>query len=270
ANFDRLMAGGAPGGHLDWGHDHNDDMSFWLWGSGTWLAPEAVGYDAGNNTSVSVDKRANMTAFHNGLLIDGNGELGDVRSSDTEWNNSWFYARDSQRLVAPTGTADYAVAGGRGAALYDSALGLSRWDRVVVLARKRYALVRDDIAASTAHTYDWICHFLDGASVDANSGWIQGLDRNGMYLGVRVISPAAWTATTGSQSANLTFLYDQDGAVSWVRVRPQLAAPAAQFLTALVPIATSGWASRVRVDALSDSDPGAGAVVAPGTGQEER
>jgi hypothetical protein len=87
---------------------------------------------------------------------------------------------------------------------------------------------------------------------------------------VRVVSPAPWTATTGSQSANLTFLFEPDGAVSWVRVRPQVAAPAAQFLTALVPIATSAWDSRVRIDALSDSDPGAGAVVAPGTAQEER
>src|SRR5205823_7381356 len=90
------------------------------------------------------------------------------------------------------------------------------------------------------------------------------------YPGVRVVSPASWTATTGSQSENLTFLFEPDGAVSWVRVRPQAAAPATQFLTALVPVPTSAWASRARVDALSNSDPGAGAVIAPGSALEER
>jgi hypothetical protein len=268
--FDRLKVGGAPGGHLDWGHDHNDDMSFWMWGNGTWLAPEAAGYIAGVNTGVSLAKRANMTAFHNALLVDGTGQLGDLRSSDDELNNPWFFGRDAQPLLLPTGTADYAVAGGRGASLYPSSLGLSRWDRMVVLARRRYALVRDDVAAGAAHDYDWICHFLDGANVDAASGWVQGINRNGMSLGVRVVSPGSWTATTGSQSENLTFLFEPDASISWVRVRPQTAAAAVQFLTALVPVPAASWASRVRIDPLSTSDTGAGAVIAPGSTLEER
>src|SRR5207253_7029213 len=160
------------------------------------------------------------------------GELGDTRASDDEWNNPWFYQRDASPLITATGTADYAVAGGRGAALYARSLGLSRWDRLVLLARNRYALVRDDIEAASSHTYDWICHFSDGANVDTASGWVQGVGKNGMSLGVRVVSPASWTATTGTQSANLTFLFEPDGSIAWVRVRPQTAAPAAQFLTA--------------------------------------
>jgi hypothetical protein len=270
ANFDRMKVGGAPGGHLNWGHDHNDDMSFWMWGKGTWLAPEAAGYTAGTNTGYPLDKRANMTAFHNGILIDGAGQLGDTRASDDETANPWFFDRDAQPLLLPTGTADYAVAGGRGAALYPASVGLSRWDRVVVLARKRYALVRDDLAASASHAYDWTCHFLDGANVDTASGWVQGIDRNGMSLGVRVVSPGAWTATTGTQSENLTFLFEPDASIAWVRVRPQTAAAAAQFLTALVPVPTASWASRVRIDPLSTADTGAGAVIAPGSALEER
>ena len=270
SNFDRMKVGGAPGGHLNWGHDHNDDMSFWMWGNGTWLAPEAAGYTAGTNTGYALDQRANMTAFHNGLLVDGAGQLGDLRVSDDELDNPWFFGRDAQPLLLPTGTADYAVAGGRGASLYDPSLGLSRWDRIVVLARKRYALLRDDVAAAVPHAYDWICHFLDGAVADTASGWVQGIDRNGMSLGVRVVSPPAWSATTGSQSEKLTFLFEPDGAISWVRIRPQAAAPAVQFLTALVPVAAASWASRVRIDALSTDDPGAGAVIAPGSTFEER
>ena len=73
--------------------------------------------------------------------------------------------------------------------------------------------------SASAHTYDWICHFLDGANVDTASGWVQGVNRNGMSLGVRVLSPAAWTATTGAQSEDLTFLFEPDASIAWVRVR---------------------------------------------------
>ena len=269
STFDRTKAGGAPSGPLNWGHDHNDDMSFWLWGSGTWLAPEAAGYDAGNNTGYALAQRANMTSFHNGLLIDGNGQLGDVRSSDDEWNNPWFFSRDAAPLLTPTGTADYAVAGGRGASLFDASVGLSRWDRLVVLARKRYALVHDDLAAAAPHDFDWVCHFPDGVSLDG-SGWVQGAARNGMSLGVRVVSPTNWSAATGTQSGNLTSLFEPDGSISYVRVRPSAPSAAMQFLAALVPVQTSAWASRVPIDALSSSDTGAGAVVAAGSALEER
>ncbi len=270
ANFDRMRAGGPPGGHLAWGHDHNDDMSFWLWGNGTWLAPEAAGYDAGVNTGFPLARRANMTSFHNALLVDGAGQLGDLRSSADELDNPWFYQRDAQLFPAPVGTAGYAIAGGRGSSLFPAALGLSRWDRLVVLARKRYALVRDDIAAASPHAYDWICHFLDGVLVDTASGWVQGINRNGMSLGVRVVSPDSWTATTGAQSANLTFLFEPDDSISYVRVRPSAPAAAVQFLTALVPVQTASWSSRVRIDALAPSEAGAGAVIAPGSALEER
>ena len=269
STFDRLRAGGAPAGPLNWGHDHNDDMSFWLWGSGTWLAPEAAGYDAGNNTGYVLAQRANMTSFHNGVLIDGNGQLGDVRSSDDEWNNPWFWSRDASPLLAPTGTADYAVAGGRGASLFDASVGLSRWDRLVVLARKRYALVHDDLAAAAPHDFDWVCHFPDGVSLDG-TGWVQGAARNGMSLGVRMVSPASWTASTGTQSGNLTYLFEPDASISYVRVRPQAPAAAMQFLAALVPVPTSAWSARAQIDALSSSDTGAGAVIAAGSALEER
>jgi hypothetical protein len=269
-NFDRLKVGGAPGGDVNWGHDHNDDMSFWLWGGGAWLAPEAAGYDAGQNTGFALTSRANMTVFHNGLLVDGNGELGDTRTSDSQFNNPWFFGRDAVPLLEPTSTADYAFSGGRGATLYDPNLGVTRWDRIVVLARNKYAMVRDDVAAATNRTFDWLCHFSDGANVDTASGWVQGLNKNGMSLGVRVISPASWTASTGTQGANLTSLFEADGSISYVQVRPSSATSSVQFLTALVPVPTSSWGSRMAISALSADDPGAGAVFAAGSALEER
>jgi hypothetical protein len=268
ANFDRMKAGGMPGEHFPWGHSHNDDMSFWLYGGGTWLAPEAAGYDAGQRTGTGTIW-ANETQYHNGLLVDGKGELGDVRNSDSEWNNPWFYDRDAT-LLPSASTADYAVTGGRGANLYDASLGLTRWDRLLVLARKRYALVHDDIAATAAHTYDWLCHFPDAASADGK-GWIEGAAKNGMTLGVRIVSPASWTMTKGLQSETHTDLFEPDGSIGFVKVRPD-APPSAtqQFLAALVPVKSAAWGSHMAIDALSSADRGAGAVIAPGTALEER
>ena len=267
-NFDRVAANGYPGGWIEWGHDHNDDLSFWLFGRGVWLAPEAMGYAAGRSTAYTYP--ANQTAYHNALLVDGTGQLGDTRISDSNWNNPWFFSRISRPLFTPTGTAGYAIAGGTGAQLFASTLGISRWDRVVVLARGRYALVRDDIESSSPHVYDWICHFNDGVSVDTASGWVQGIAKSGQSLGVRVLSPAIWTATTGTQTAELMDQFDPDASVSWVRIRPSPNAASTQFLNALMPVATAQWASRTPVDRLDANDVGAGAVVAPGSALEER
>jgi hypothetical protein len=268
-NFARLKVEGSPaGGWINWGHDHNDDMSFWLFGKGTWLAPEAEGYVAGANTNYTY--KANQSAYHNSLLVDGQGQLGDIRASDSNWNNPWFFSRISRSLIAPTGTADYAIVAADGAELFASTLGVSRWDRTALLARNRYALIRDEIEASAPHAYDWICHFQDGVSVDTASGWVQGIGKNGMSLGVRVLAPAQWTATTGSQTAELMKNFDPDAQTSWVRVRPASNVASTRFLMALMPAATTSWASRTRVEALDATDSAAGAVVAPGSTFEER
>jgi uncharacterized protein (TIGR03382 family) len=258
---------GGTGGWIEWGHDHNDDLSFWLFGAGTWLAPEAMGYDAGDNTSYA--QKANQTAYHNAMMVDGNGELGDSRVSDSNWNNPWFFGRVSKQLFTPTGTADYAIAGGAGPGLFDTTLGMTRWDRVLVMARGRYALVRDDLQASAAHNYDWLCHFQDGVSLNT-TGWVQGIGKNGMSTGVRVVSPAAWTATTGTQTAQLMSNFDSDNLTSYIQLRPTAAAKDQQFLMALLPVKTASWASRPTVNALDATNTGAGVVMSPGSALEER
>src|SRR5205823_11427875 len=87
---------------------------------------------------------------------------------------------------------------------------------------------------------------------------------------VRVLAPSSWTATTGTQTAQLMDQFDPDAKVSWVRVRPSANAANVQFLNALIPVATSQWASRTPVNRLDDADVGAGAVVAPASSLEER
>ena len=268
SNWDRVKAGGAPGGHLEWGHDHNDDMTFWIHGAGTWLAPESMGYNAGRNGGCT--DCANSTVFHNGILVDGQGQLGDSRLSDSEWNNAWFWSRDATTLLPATGTKTYAVTGGRGPKLFDASLGITRWDRLVVLSRSRYVLVRDDLQATAAHTWDWLCHFPDGAAADG-TGWVQGTAKNGQGLGVRIVSPAQWTAQTGAQTADQMYKFDPDASTSYVMVRPTATAASQQFLAALVPVPTASWSSKPAVTALDSADPGAGIVVAQtSAGPEER
>jgi hypothetical protein len=64
--------------------------------------------------------------------------------------------------------------------------------------------------------------------------------------------------------------FDPDAKVSWIRVRPSGNAAAAQFLTALIPVATAQWSGRTPVNRLDEGDVGAGAVVSPGSALEER
>src|SRR5207253_2889533 len=81
-------------------------------------------------------------------------------------------------------------------------------------------------------------------------GWVQGTAKSGQSLGVRVLAPASWTATTGTQTAQQMSQFDPDGQVSWVQVRPASATASAQFLNALVPVAAAQWASRTPVAPL--------------------
>jgi hypothetical protein len=106
--------------------------------------------------------------------------------------------------------------------------------------------------------------------VDTGTGWLQGIAKNGQSLGVRVIAPAQWSATTGAQTAALMSKFDPDGSTAWARVRPSIAAAETQFLTALVPASQAAWSSRPAIAALQAEDSGAGAVIAPGSALEER
>ena len=267
SSWERIKVSGAPGGHLNWGHDHNDDLSFWVHGNGQWLAPEAMGYDA--STGENNGNFAHRTAFHNSLLVDGLGQLGEDRSNDDEQGLPWFFLRDATALVTTAGTTHYAITGARGAQLFAASTGVQKWDRLIALSRHRYSLVRDDIASAAPHTFDWICHFQDGASLDT-AGWVQGVGKQGQSLGVRVIAPASWTATTGSQTALLMDQFDPDGQTAFVRVRPAAAKASAQFLMALVPVATAGWATQLpQITPLSQWAPGSGAVVAEAQGLPE-
>jgi hypothetical protein len=254
SNYDRVKSGGY--GHICWGHDHNDDMSFWLYAAG-WLAPEAPGYDAANNGSYAY--KANQTAYHNSLLVDGKGMLGDSRTAgDSEVQYPWFFQRDAHTLVPGTGTAHYAVTAASGPGLF-AAGTLTRWDRVALLARGRFAVVHDDLASASAHTFDWVSHFPD-AVASTSGGWIEGRVDTARVLGVRVVAPASYAASAGTQTAQSLTSFDADGTVGYVRVRPTSARTAQSFLMVLFPTTSAAWGAKPAISPLS-SDEGAGMTV---------
>ncbi len=250
-----------PSFGLNFGHDHADDNGFYLYGNGSWLAPEAEGYYIGHPDSPP--PQANKTVFHNALVIDGQGQLGDgVRANDDEGRNyDWFPDRDAS-IPVHLSSVHFAYALGDGARLYPASLGLTRWDRHVLFLDRRFVLLRDVVDATQPHDYHSVVHFMDGAAQDGT--WIRGTGKNGAALGVAVVSPPGFALSTYSQTAAHMDEFDPDQSIWAAEVSPASPAASATFLWALVPTTTAAWASRPAVAALDPAVPDAGLTLADG------
>jgi len=247
--FDRLRAGGFPGGFLNLGHDHVDDLSLWMHADGEWMLPECVGY-ASWRTS---DPEAWRTEFHNSILVDGAGQLGDERDSDSSTRYPWFFRREaSARLRAST--AHYSVTSADGSRLYPDAAGVASLVRTVAFSRDDGHVVLHDAASlSGSHRVEQVFHFMDSASWSAP--WLRGGSKNDRVLGIRVVAPASVSVNTASQTAaKLSKQFEPDGSVSQARV----GAPAGSdvvFLEVLWPGRGALWSTRPAVAALDDARP---------------
>lgn len=261
STWSRIAAGVAEVQQLNLGHDHADDGGIYLYGNGSWLAPEAEGYFIGHPDSPPPE--ANRTIFHNALTVDGQGQLGEgVRySGDGATSYSWYEARAGGiPFRASSHHNAYAIA--EGGKLYPSALGLSRWDRHALFLGRKLVVLRDVVNASAAHDYHLVTHFMEGAVRDGS--WIRGTGTNGQALGEAVIAPASFTFSATKQAPNQITGLNPNGYVWAAEVSP--AAPAANvtFLTALVPVAQTSWAARPQVAALDTAAPDAGLTVTDG------
>jgi hypothetical protein len=254
----------APtGGTLNFGHNHADDNGFYLYGRGSWLAPEASGYYIGHSDSPL--PAANMTVFHNSLTIDGQGQVGEgVRNSgDSLHRYAWAYTR--QGGISFFGSAaDYGYTVGDGSRLYPAALGLQQWDRHALFLDRKYVVLRDVVRASQARTFRWLCHFMNGGTQEGS--WLHGRGENGQALGVAVVSPASFTAAFATQSPRNVNQLNPAGSVTLATVAPATAAASTTFLTALVPTAEADWAARPQVSALDAATPDAGLRLVDGAG----
>ncbi|MFY0566036.1 DUF4962 domain-containing protein [Archangium lansingense] len=262
AGWHWLKSGMEPRGTLNISHDHADDNGFYLYGQGSWLAPEAPGYYIGH--SGSPGPAANQTVFHNSLTIDGLGQLGEgVRDkSDSAASYSWYL--DRKGGIPFFGSSEhFGYAIGDGASLYASALGLRRWDRHALFLDRRWVVLRDVVQASKSHVYRWSCHFMNGATREG--GWLHGRGENGQALGVAVVAPESFDVSFTEQRPVHIQKFNPTGFVVNAEVKPSTASANVTFLTALVPTTESTWASRPAVNALDARTPEAGLKVTEGT-----
>ena len=263
ASFARLI-GAAPGpvGELNLGHDHADDNGLYLFANGQPLLPEAAGYNAGTGNG---HPPAQMSRYHNTLLVDGAGQLGDDRTGDVVQEYAWANQR-AGGISRGGSTADYAFAQGDAHAMYPAAMGLSRFDRQVLLVDRGFAVVRDVVDSASPHTYAQVWHFLDGAS--ASGAWVKGVAKNGQLLGVNVVAPADFGFATSSLSPDNLQHLDPDGAVTEADVSTPGPSTRARMLSVLWPSSTADWSSLPTVAPLSATE-GAGLVLTHGAHVDE-
>jgi len=249
------QATGQPfSGGFNFGHDHADDNGFYLYGNGSWLAPEAEGYFIGHSDSPG--PAANMTVFHNSITLDGRGQLGEgVRTSgDTASSYAWYFDRKGN-IPFSGSTSHYGYALGDGAKLYPASLGLRKWDRHILFVDRKYGVIRDVLQASAAHAYDWSCHFMNGVTREGN--WLHGTGENGQALGVAVVAPTSFTATLSTQRPVNISNFNKNGYVALAEVKPPSTANTT-FLVALIPTAEAAWGSKPEVTAIDPALPDAG------------
>jgi MYXO-CTERM domain-containing protein len=256
-----LKTGGAPGGNLDFGHDHDDDMNVWVFADGEWLTSLVPGYWIGR---VNGWPEANRTKYANALLIDGQGQLGEGPRSDafSAPSNAWFFDRTSS-IPLRGSTAHFAYALGAGSKLYDAALGLDTWGRSILFVDRTLVLVRDVVHASAAHRFDVIWHAID--DVEQDGTWLKLHAKNDRLLGVDVVAPAGFALSTEAQSGlQHEDEFDADDSMTAAMVHPSSDVAAVTFLEALVPSRGATWASKPNVSAIDGTTPDRGVTIALG------
>ncbi|HEY0838772.1 MAG TPA: DUF4962 domain-containing protein, partial [Vulgatibacter sp.] len=213
-NWERMRVNGWPGGYINFGHDHGDDMGVHFFADGEWLTTRAPGYYIGRNNGAP---QANRTKYANSLLVDGQGQLGDgVRDC---WMSSctWFWDRESAiTLRGSTAHTSYALAAG--SKLYPSSLGLTAFGRSVLFVDRQIPVVRDVVRANAPRRFEIVYHAIDGASRDGD--WVKLDAKNGRALGVKVVSPASFDVTFEAQNAVHLDKFDPDGWMTAAMIRP--------------------------------------------------
>jgi len=205
------------------GHEHNDINGFYLYQAEQWLVPERVGFEH------------SATSFHNTLLIDNQGQ---EQPPDNRQSPVGFLGSDGF-LEVTTSTPDFNYVAADATRRYRNIPGIKDITRHVVFVRPDYFVMLDNIAAETAHTYDWISHFSTDVSVEGN--WVRGNAGNGAVLGIAVARPQVFTFSTGN-----------DGQ-SYIRIRPTTPTANLRFIHILYPTSDAAWDTRPAVTVLADT-----------------
>ncbi|MEZ4706056.1 MAG: heparinase II/III family protein [Caldilineaceae bacterium] len=227
------------GCELNFGHDHDDALSFYLYHNGVRMIPEAIG------------NLARDTSSHNTLLIDGQGQY---RPPDNRYRYPEELAKTDSRLVTAVSTprVDYLLADAT--QRYTHIGDMQTVVRAVLFVRPDYFFIIDNLAATQPHQYTWVSHFANKVNVEDDWLWSEagGAER----MGVQVISP------------DISITAQNDADVPWAEVSTTAPVKAARFMHLLFPTNASGWANRPHAALIDDT--GAAAVLQIQNNDERR
>ncbi len=153
------------------GHNHPAQGHFVLFGKGEVLAGDP-GY--------TYEKR---TRNHNTILVDGKGQLGD----------SEMWPKPTSGTSKVTGflrQGQVTIAAGEAASAYPAALGVSTFERFLVMTGPDLMVTYDRLAASKAVTFSWLLHHYGKQTV---KGGRFSIVRNQAQLTVTPLRPAGYT-----------------------------------------------------------------------------
>lgn len=221
------------------GHDHDDANSFFLYRGKTDLASEVVGVGLTG------------TGYHNSVLIDGQGQY---RAPETFGPHEYFgedpslFHGTDGRLERVGETRGFSYLVGDATRRYrfaDPSDGkpagqmVDEFRRYVLFARPDYLVMVDSLRAPSPRGYEWVSHF--GGPVAVEGDWVKGKAGAGQRLGVKVVSPAQFAATTG------------DDGKPFVRISPTSPATDLRFVTVLYPTDEADWGSKPEITTLGDT-----------------
>ena len=154
------------------GHNHPEQNHFVLFGRGEVLAAD---------TGYTYEKQ---TRDHNTVLVDGKGQYGD--------GEMWPFPKPGRAHITRFVTRnDVTFITGDATSAYPKELGLTQFERTLVLAGADLAVVNDRLAASQPRTFSWLLHHYGKSSQD---GSIWRIVRNQAQLGVAPLLPRDLTA----------------------------------------------------------------------------
>jgi hypothetical protein len=133
-----------PDWHFEQGHVHPDVNSFILWAKGSYLT--------GDSGYAGVPK----TIDHNTLLIDGSGQGTNGVGHDA-WAKFDYERLNTVRILKAEFNRDGFVLTGEGSGAYNAALGLTSFERTLIMHSGTLD-VTDNIVATASHAYTELLH----------------------------------------------------------------------------------------------------------------
>ncbi len=144
------------------GHGHPDVNHFNIYGYGKWLAKDD-GYS-----------KPKWTKYHNTLLIDDIGQLGE----GSDWFNRTevFYARAKSSIIKAqsNNTFDYII--GDAENIYKPETGLKKFLRHFIYLKPDFIIVLDELRAEQPAQFEWLLHTDGNIHSIANNKFLITID----------------------------------------------------------------------------------------------